>query len=115
MIQVPVTKNGNSDVKVTLSGETFILQFNYNSRNTRIYMSILNRTNTPLLQGLRLIENLSPDASYATGLGIPKGIFIDGQAKDSAGEISTLGNTGIDEIFTLVFLPNAEVVERGLV
>jgi len=109
MIQIPVTSTGISRVKVTIDGVSFFFAYTFNSRNQRLYLSIFDRLGSPIFTGLRMLENLSPSNAYVTSTGLPTGGLTVGQLLDSEGETATLGNTGIDNIFSLVYMSAAEL------
>ncbi len=114
MIQLPVTQTGISRVKVTIDGVSYFIDYTFNSRNQRLYMSIFDKLGNPLLLGLRMLENLSPTNAYTTSQGLPTGGFTIGQLLDPEGSTATLGNTGIDQVFTLVYMSETELEQFDL-
>ena len=106
MIQLPVSTNGNSDFDVTLEGETYTLQYRYNSRNSRLYMNIV-KDGVVLKAGLRLIEGNMPGETMPVEEA-PAGLFIVAQLKDTE-SIVTLGNLGINREYTLIYFSEDEL------
>ena len=105
MIQLPTTTNGNSSVDVSIEGTVYTLLFNYNTRNKRLYLSILD-DEVPIIQGLRLIGELAVLLNYT----LPD--FADGELLlvhfEEGQNFATLGNTGIDQEYSLVYFSRAE-------
>lgn len=105
MIQLPVTRSGNSDYDLTIEGVTYTFQYRYNTRNKRIFLNIL-RESVPLLMGMRLIENGTPNEIYANKEA-PQGVLFVAKATTEE-DFSTLGNLGIDLPFNLVYFSELE-------
>ncbi len=108
MQQLPVTTNGNSDFDVTLEGETYTLQFRYNSRNNRLFLNIA-KEGVLLKAGIRLIEGSTP-ASYIPNEEAPQGVFLVSKLKDTE-NIATLGNFGISQEYSLIYISDDEIVK----
>ena len=110
MIQLPVTRSGDSDYDLTLDGVTYTFQYRYNTRNKRIYLNIL-REDVEIIMGVRLIENISPNQMYSNP-DAPKGLLLVMQMTDED-KFATLGNFGIGENFNLVYASEQEVIDFG--
>lgn len=106
MIQIPVTKNGNSNFDITLDGVRFTLKYRFNNRNSRIYLSIF-RGSEEVLAGLRLIEDMSVNWVYRTE-DQPQGTFAVFQFKGDK-SFATLGNLGINQPYSLIYYTEDEV------
>ena len=109
MLQIPVTVTGNSSVDITLDGVTFRILTKYNTRNERLYVSLYRGT-TPVLLNVKMVEGLSITNGYAFKL-LPKGV-MDVLQFNIAEKTPTLGNTGINLDYSLVYIPTADV-DRG--
>lgn len=106
MIQLPVTKTGNSDYDITLDGVTYTIQYRYNTRDERIYMNIL-KGSVELIMGMVLIEGLIINWPYANSEA-PRGAFAVVQFSDDS-DFATLGNTGISQTFSLIYYTEDEI------
>lgn len=109
MIQIPVSKNGNSDFDITLDGITYTLRYRYNSRNRRLFFDIL-QDDLVITLGVRLIEWSFPTTNLALDT-LPRGAFFVSPLKDTE-EIATLGNFGIDQDYSMIYLSEQEVIDR---
>lgn len=109
MIQLPVTKTGNSDVFITIDGEIYNFYFVYNSRNKRIYVTI-SKDDEVIISGLRMIEGQYVNEIY-NYLDLPEGKFLTSALADTD-NFATLGNTGIDQEFSFLYLNEDEVEFR---
>ncbi len=109
MFQIPVTKTGNTNFEVSIEGITYLLQFNFNSRNQRLYMSY-SRDGSVIIEGMRVLENGFLNFPYPAGAAGPPGTFYVGHLK-GVDPFATLGNTGINEDFSVVYL-SLENLER---
>ena len=106
MLQLPVTTNGNSEIEVPIDGVVYTLKYNYNTRNKRLFLSIFD-DETPLIEGLRLVDNGAPIINYAikelNGAQLEVLQILDGTG------FATLGNVGIDEEFILLYVTEEEL------
>ena len=109
MIQVPVSQNGNSDVDITLEGITYTLQYRFNTRNNRFFLNIL-RENVELIMGMRLIEFGTPNFSYPFE-DVPPGTFLVAQFQKDLEDFATIGNLGINEDYSLLYINSDELEE----
>jgi hypothetical protein len=108
MIQIPVTINGNSQFDISIDGEVYTFHFKYNTRNERLYLTIL-KDEVPVIEGLRLIEFGLPILNYTLPNFASGQLFIAQFERGS--RFATLGNTGIDEEFSLVYFSEEEFNE----
>lgn len=108
MLQIPVTESGNSEFDVAIAGIIYTFYFKYNTRNQRLYVTISNPDGEVLTE-MRLIENLYTTAQYPH-VALPDGEFAVGSLTDVGG-FATLGNTGINEDFTFVYITEQELEE----
>lgn len=106
MIQVPVTRNGNSDYDVTLDGVTYTIQYRYNTRNQRVFMNIL-KDGVMLIAGMRLLEYNLANYFYANEEA-PKGTLYVAPLK-TVKEKATLGNLGISNDYSLIYFTQEEL------
>lgn len=106
MLQIPVTNTGNQDFDITLEGSTYTFQYRYNARNERIYLNVL-KDNEYVASGMRLIEGSTPMGYYVSE-DLPPGLFfVSNFSKTDS--FATLGNLGIDEDYSLVYIPTSEI------
>lgn len=111
MIQLPVTETGNSDVNITIGGEVYNFYYKYNTRNKRVYLTI-SKDDIVLVSEIRLIENSKPVSLYRY-LDLPQGELLVSQFAYTVG-FATIGNIGIDQDYSLVFLTDTELQNAGL-
>lgn len=110
MLQIPVTTTGNQDFDVTLEGATYTFQYRYNARNKRVYLNIL-KDGQNVVSGMRLIEGYMP-LDYYVSADLPPGeLFISKLLKTD--EPATLGNFGIDEVYSLIYIPYSDLSFDG--
>lgn len=105
MLQIPVTTTGNQDFDITLEGTTYTFQYRYNARNSRIYLNVL-KDGDNVASGMRLIEGSTPMGYYVSA-DLPPGLFFVANLMVTE-EIATLGNLGIDEEYSLIYMPITE-------
>lgn len=110
MLQVPVTRSGDSQARVTLDGKTYIFRTRYNKRNQRIFLDIFDKFGEVLISGIRLVENVALTDIYTRSEGgIPSGSLVVQQIDQTVkGAYATLGNLGIDLPFIFVYLSESE-------
>lgn len=91
---------------VTLEGVDFQLSFQYSQRESCYYMSIATPDGTDLLNGVKLVANISLIGKYAYD-GLPKGDFICLANGGSPDPPPQLGQIGADSLpFTLFYVPS---------
>lgn len=112
MIQIPVTTNGNSDFDITIEGVTYTIQYRFNTRNTRIYMSLLLGTQE-LIMGMRLLELDITNGVY-TNPDAPSGFFFVTPLEETD-QIATLGNLGINKPYSIIYATRDEMIEEGFI
>ena len=54
-VQIPVTKDPNSEVTVNLSGVNYTLRFRWNTRSEAFYMDVLDEDGDILAAGRKVI------------------------------------------------------------
>lgn len=108
MLQIPVTTTGNQDYEITLEGSTYTFQYRYNSRNQRVYLNTL-KDGEYLASGIRLIEGSTPMGYYVSE-DLPPGLFFVSNLSITD-SIATLGNLGIDEDYSLIYIPSTDITE----
>ena len=108
MIQLPVTRNGNSRIKVPVNGTVYTLIYRYNTRNKRLYLSI-ELSDVPIISGLRLIEFGSPIVNYELVGFSGYQIFVVENLEGTG--FATLGNLGLDLEYVLLLMNQEEVEE----
>jgi len=106
MIQIPVTENGNSDFDISIDGTVYTFLYTFNTRNQRIYLTVLIDEEV-IISEIRLLENGLPLVRF-TYLELPDGAFFVAQFS-KADDFATLGNFGINEDFSLIFLTSEEL------
>lgn len=106
MLQIPVTSSGNSNYTITLDGDTYVFRYTYNSRNGRIYLDIL-KDGRVSISGLKVIERASMLAQYVISR-VPEGVLFVSR-NDKTATTATIGNTGINKPFTILYLDKIDV------
>lgn len=90
---------------VELQGVTYVLEFQYNAREQRWFMDILDVGETPLVRGICLTINRDLNGQYGSYV-LPKGTFF---CRDSsgAGREPTFTSFALDHV--LLFLDQTPV------
>ena len=101
MIQFPVTDNGNSSHDVTIGGVVYTFKYNYNTRNQRIYLTILLEDNV-IVEGLRLVDGGTPIQNYDLSWFPSMQLYVAWLNKGNTEP--TLGSLGINKEFSLIGL-----------
>ena len=111
MLQLPVTVSGNSDVDITIGGVVYNLYYKYNSRNKRLFVTI-SVNDVVIVSEIRLFENSKPVELYRY-LNLPEGEMLVSQLSYST-DFATIGNIGIDNDFSLMFITDQELSDAGI-
>lgn len=102
MIQLPVPSQNNTAIDVPIEGYTYTFYFTYNSRNHRLYLSIL-LDGVTLINGLRIVEDGALTDRYHLSNFANGNLYIFNST--STNDNVTLGNLGIDHPYWLIYLP----------
>lgn len=106
-IRVPSSTEPYATLEVPLSGVTYLLTYRYNSRSKRWKLDIALADNTPVKNGLSMIEGFFP-TSYLT---LPE--FSNGEIgvirMNSTDELCSRDNFGIGKDYTLGYASYEEL------
>ena len=104
LISVPDSANAASEV--TLGGQDYTFEFNFNTRDSRYRFDIL-QNNVPVIRGLKIVENASLTSKYdLPNFNHGELLVINTeQTSDPVGR----NNFGIGKPYELVYFTNAEL------
>ena len=107
MFRIPASSVINSQVEITLQGNTFRLGYRWNRRNESWYMTIY-KDGEILVSQIKIIPGIVINDRYNYSEEMPQGWFI---VPDSPIEEKVLGldNFGIGKTFSNYFSSNKEI------
>lgn len=107
---IRTTSDPYSRQRSRLDGRDYVLDFSYNEREERFYLSVLDESEIPIIEGLKLICNWSLLYPYRSDPRCPLGEFTVVDLTGS-GEPPTLFELGSDKRCQLVYWTRAELID----
>ncbi len=94
--------------KTNLEGRDFVLDFSYNQRIERWYLSIFDEEETPILRGLKLVANWPLLRHYRYDIRLPPGELM-ALTQDGSTAPPTLNELGPGKRAELVYIEAADL------
>lgn len=106
--RVPIPKESHNTTEISLSGNSYLFTYRFNSRTSRWKLDISLSDGTTVVNGLSLIENFSPTA-HLTLDDFNKGmLFV--FPSNLTDEVAGRSNIGVNKDYELVYSSFSELV-----
>ena len=111
IINLPIRNDIPAYTQVTeLDGTAYTLVFRFNSRSNRWFMDILDESEAPLLEGVKLLARTDLNSRFKSEQ-LPKGVFI---ALDQSGRNEEPDRLNFSNDVLLYYAEEAELTALGI-
>lgn len=106
--QIKVDNNTYQEKLVTLNGNRVFITFSFNTRDQRWYFDIVDRNNTDIISGVKILPSQDLSTKYISLAQLLGGAFVCVDTRSSGKDV-TRDNFGTDKQFQLWYYTDQEI------